>query len=672
MPERGSSQRFEQRLADGIAVAATSSIGVLPLLIGGVHPQVAAGFAVSALVLLVGWVACSARVGRPVTTSWLVLPFVVGAIVTAIEVLPLPPSVLSVVAASTTQMRAFIVAGLPEALRADVLPVISMDPPESKAALLRLIGAAAIFVVISNAARKRERARLIWRTIIVAGAVVFVVALGHAVVGVPAWGMFGRHTGIFFAPIVNANHQSKVFAALALLCLGRALSCRERREAFAAGVVGVLCGVAVPLTLSRGGMLAFAAAGVLGGALVWRARRREHDDDIPGGQLALPAVAVAMMAVVVAALAIADRAIVDEIVSLQTDSEQVERSKIALWSPALSLLDEHVVSGVGNNAFAMAFTARSTPHTMYDAELTFSHVENIVVGTLVEHGAVVGGFLVVLAAFVGLRLLQLLQSRAEIAAVPAVFVLAIGDVVDFALESTAGIALMATALALCAASLDEGRRWRSPVWAACIVVAVGLVAAHAPAAVSQWRYRLDRALQTSTSPAARQAVLHQMLVARPFDGYACTQLAVDARHRRQPREALAWANRAINLWPTLPEAHLEAARALAATGHVEQAMLEYREAAQGADGAALTVLAEAFSRSPDPVLRRRALPDAAWALSLLCRAFVREQRAAEASACADELASRADASDDHRVEPLRRALDANDATAIARAAGAVA
>jgi Flp pilus assembly protein TadD len=185
-------------------------------------------------------------------------------------------------------------------------------------------------------------------------------------------------------------------------------------------------------------------------------------------------------------------------------------------------------------------------------------------------------------------------------------------------------------------------------------------------AITAWRYRNDAVVAAAPRSGLR-STLQQALVAHPFDAVRAAQLATEARFRRQPREALQWANRAINVWPTLPAGHLEAARALVVTGHLEQAMLEYREAAVGTDAAAMPVLAEAFSRTPDPLMRRRAMPDTAWAQSLLCRSFVKEKRHPEARACTAELARRPDATAAQRLAPLQLALADGDVEATRRA-----
>jgi hypothetical protein len=108
------------------------------------------------------------------------------------------------------------------------------------------------------------------------------------------------------------------------------------------------------------------------------------------------------------------------------------------------------------------------------------------------------------------------------------------------------------------------------------LVAAVVVVAIAPGAVSGWRYALDEDIAAAT-PAAKQALLQAALARHPSDAVFATELAIDARRRRDPLAALRFSNRAMNLWPALAEAHREAARALFATGYATQGLLEYRE-----------------------------------------------------------------------------------------------
>lgn len=638
---------------------------VLPQLMAGVHPEAAVGFAAIELLALIGWWTSRALGGRSIGVSFLALPFVVGALATALQVQSLPQVMLDLLQADTAGLRRFVSAGLPEAMRHTVLSVTSMDPPETKAALLRLLGAGALFVVVADAARDPRRARLVWRTVLTAGALVMVVAVGHAVFNVPgAWGQFSRLGGVLFAPIVNPNHLSKVLAAFSLLALGRTFSVRDRREGVVAAVVGIVCGIGVALTMSRGGVLAYGVGLIVWAALFLRARAGAgDDDDRPTGgrpplpRFALPALAIsAVLFVVVGTVVITDDALVTEMATLEKDAAHVEGSKLAILMPALSLVPQHALAGVGNNAFAVAFTAVSVPGTLYDDELTFSHVENIVVATLVEHGAIVGGALLIIALFIARHVLTGLRTMRAIAAVPAVIVLVGGDLVDFALETGAGIALMATALALCASMVKTASlRLTWPLAASVVASAAVLIAAHAPGAIRDWHYRSDREL-AGTPLKNRTNRLYEAMAARPFDGHTASLLATDARQRHQPADALAWANRALNLWPTLTAANLEAARALASAGHLDQAMLQYRAAAWGDGGKGSAALREALSRTGDVALRERALPDTANARHTLCKLLEKERRLDDAIACAAVLAARVDATALHRVESLRLAL----------------
>lgn len=651
-------------MASASLVLALLPVVLAPQLIGGVHPEVATGFAVVELVALALWWSSRASAGHTLRVSFLALPFVVGAVATLLQVLPLPQALLDVLQGEAAGLRRFVAEGLPEALRERVEPVTSLDPAETKAALLRLIGASALCVVVSDALRDQRRARLAWRVVLVGGALLFASATVHAVVNAPgAWGSFSRHGGIFFAPIVNPNHLSKVFGAFAFLALGRAFSAHSRVEALVAGAVFVACGAGVGLTLSRGGIVAFVLTLLLWAGLLWRARRLE--DDAPGvdsaNRLALPALALsAVLVVVVGVVVVADDAVIKELSTVSTElAPDNARSKLKVQPPALSLLHEHGLVGVGNNAFGVAFTSRSQRGHLIDDEVYFSHPENLLVGTLVEHGVVAGVALVLLGLVIAVRLARAARTRRAIAALPSIAMLVVGDTVDFALETTAGLAVMATAVAFASAALPPRRRLSRAAAFAIVATAAVVVLATAPDAIRHGRFRLDRAIATAPL-SQRTTTLHTAMAARPFDAVTAAQLAIDARERHQPKEALAWANRAINLWPTLTPAHLEAARALAAMGRLEQAMLSYREATGGRHRASGKALQEAFSRTRDVALRERALPDTAVARAALCKRLEEERRLDEALICAHVLAARADATELHRLEPLRLAARRDD------------
>ncbi len=633
--------------ADVVVAAAVAPVVLLPLAVGGVHPEVQAAFAVVELLCALAWVALAAAQRRPLYAPYTALPLALGVVVTALEVLPLPSSLLALVAPHTVETRAFVVSALPAALQTQVLSVVSMDPPETKAALLRLVGALALAFVIANGARRRERARLIWRMLVAGAAIVLLV---RAVYGL---GVVRYDTGDLIGPLVNANHTSKVLGAFSLLALARATTCRSPLERGFSLAVAAAASVSVILTMSRGGIAAWCV-----GAMVAAAVPRLHSS----GSRRFVVVVAASIGVAALGIALAPR-VVDEMHSIATDLGAPQRSKLALWQPAVTLAIQLMPCGTGNGSFGAGFSGQSAANTINAAELTFSHVENIVLAPLVEHGVFAGAVMLTVALVVGVRLVR--QRGRALAVLPALAVLVVGDLFDFALELPAGLALVAVILGLGAADgLSERATPRPP-----LVLALGSVACAvvvvivAPEAVREWRYRADALVAATHNPVQRRALLEHSLAVRPFDAVRCTELAIDARHRRQPREALAWANRAINLWPVLPVAHIEAARALVVVGHLEQAMLEYREAATSASDQH-RVLHEAFARSPLLALRRRAVPDNAAALASLCALLRTEGRLVDASACAHELVARPDASAAQRLEALHVALALHDRVAL--------
>lgn len=657
--------------ATAALVVALLPVVLLPQLVGGVHPEIAAAFATTEVVALSLWWSARATAGHRLRVSWLVLPFLIGILGTVVQVMPLPEALLQLLQSDAAGLRRFVADGLPEGLRADVEPVTSLDPAESRAALLRLIGAGALCIVVADAVAEQRRARLAWRMVLGGGALLFVSAVMHSVLQASgAWGHFSRHGGILFAPIVNPNHLSKVFGAFSLLALGRAFSAQSRREALVAGVVFVACGAGVGLSLSRGGIVAFVVALLVWAALLWRSARLERSDAAAAStdsksHVVLPSLGLsAILVVVTGVVVIGDDAVIDEVASVGDElGTNRDRSKLMLVGPALSLLGEHGIVGVGNNAFGVAFTRQSARGQMVDDEVYFSHPENIVAATLVEHGFVVGGALVLTALVVAVHLLRAARTRRLMAALPALAMLLVGDLVDFVLETSAGIALMALCLGLASIALPARARFPRSLAFVVAATAAVLIAATAPGAIRAGRIRVDR--QVAEAPLSlRTQTLHEAIAARPFDAVLAAQLAVDARQRHQPRQALAWANRAINLWPTLTPAHLEAARALAAMGKLEQAMLSYREASGGRSRWSRQALAEAFSRTTETALRQRALVDTASAQAALCRQLEHERRLVEALECADAVAARPDATAEHRLEPLRLATASDDLTAL--------
>ncbi|MDP2340173.1 MAG: O-antigen ligase family protein [Deltaproteobacteria bacterium] len=630
----------------GSVVVVVAVVGLACVLLAGIQAAVHVALFAGAVLALVLLAVDRVRRRRPVRVSVLALPLVVGALLTTFSLLPLPHGLRAFLSAESTDRIDRLALLLAPENAARILPVLAFDPPEAALALLRLLFGVVVVVVCAHQSRERRERSLVNRSILVVAFVVGGAVLFASAVGIP------RFFEIVGVP-VNPNHRARVCGALALLCLGRALTLRPRVEASWFAVGGVLCALLVFVTMSKGGIAAFAVGVVTLVAVVVRGSEQSR--------LARLMTPVAGAAVVVAGLFfLGERGV--SALAMET-LEHPERLKTFLWEPASRLPAGELLVGVGNNGFGVAFPSVLAPGEL-DATLTYSHAENTVLQTLADHGVVGGGLLLLIVFGLGVVVVRTLKTPGELAALPAVVFLLVGDVFDFVLETPAGIGLMAIALGLLAGRLAAHRSafvsvTRRPIVAVVVVVVALWGALAAPTAVRGWRYTLDDDL-VDVPLAERAAFLERALAAHPSDATYATLLALEARRRRDPQAALRFSNRAMVLWPAFYTAHLEAARALFVMQRPRQAMLEYREVwrVTGSRG----VVAEIVQRTPDAALRRLALPqpERAVDVDVLCDALVREKRSIEARACADDAAALPDASDVHRRRAIELALAAGD------------
>lgn len=660
------------------ASAATNSTTValvvalaVPLLaalgIGGVHPASHALLAALALCALALLVAARFRARAPLRVTWLALPFAMGAAASALVLVPLPHWLRSALSPDGAEraLRAAELVG-PDAA-ALVRPVLAFEPPEAGLALLRGLCALAVLLVVTQAASRRAPRRLAYQLLTAAAAVVFLVAAGHAALGVAkVWGAFGEGAAPFHAPLVNANQLGKVFAFFSLLTLGRALSIRRGPETAWHVVVGVSCALAVVLTNSRGALLALLAGGVVLAVLVLS---RRTEDALPNAPKVLGALAAALVMAAVALATVGSGLIVD----LATiDPEGVEKSKLTIWPSAWELARAHAGLGTGPGAFGAVFPSSLDIGELRGSRVTYSHVENLVLQTLVDRGLPLGLALLAFAAWACWRVVRSGAAAVAPGASAAVAAILVGELVDFVTELPVGLTLLAVGLALIAARARERMPCLTlaPRRAVLATAALGAVCALAlPVALFDWRHRVDAELAELTGPARLQA-LTRAVARHPSDGQYAYELAVAARHRRDPRQALHAAERALTLWPAHRGAHVETARALAALGRVDQAVLEYRVAWR-CGWFDRELQDEILGRFPDWHRRRGAVPDQAEALSHLCGALV-DAKHDDAQRCLDELAVLPDAVPHQRGAHIRFALERGDVEgAVVRAEAAM-
>ncbi len=497
---------------------------------------------------------------------------------------------------------------------------ISLDPPASGRELAGAAAKLLAFLAGFAVAGTRRRRELVLVAFGLSGLAVALVVLGAALLGLGPL-LEPR------APFVNPNHLSGFLCLTAFPVLGLAL-----RRHGQARLLWLMCFVVVVaalfVSLSRGGIGAF-----FGGVAVflllaaWQVRP-DGEPPHPWRWAALAGLTVALGAVAYLAL----EPVVRELSTLRTARDDV---KLELWRPALALLREHPLGGIGRGSFATVFPALKTD----PAAVTFTHLENEWLQPLVDLGLPVGLLLLVT---LGLGWLAAARRRdlssVEVGLLAGTAAVAAQNLVDFSLEfSGVGVPFM-VALGLLTRGgegggggrgagdgqgdgrVDGGGRlserpseqlggqagerlggllsWRPRLrwrWLAAGVAAALLVAG---AGAAFWRAHPteEEALAVARAPdAAAAAVLADEALRWHRADYVPAAI-VGARWVLEGRcaPAMPWLTRAMALNPTAPEPHQYAARCLAAAGQGALARREYRLALLYGSPTALGEAADRF------------------------------------------------------------------------------
>ncbi|ADO69409.1 O-antigen polymerase family protein [Stigmatella aurantiaca DW4/3-1] len=592
-----SPSRRTSRFSLGAEVLLAGLLVLGPLALGGAPswmPWPLVGFAAVAAVLAsVG----ARRQGRKLHVPLLALPFVAGAGLCLVQLVPLPPGWLAWVSPEAAALREFALVplGFPAA------GPVSLDPPATWRELAKSLAYALVFLAAVEVCRSQRSRRRLLATLAFTGAGVALVGLGHAMLGLDL--LFGVRTYAhvqppLVTPFGNPNHLAGFLGLSATVALGLALT-QERLKRVAFFASAVLSGVGVLLSLSRAGIFFFLVGQVLVALGVLRQRRpgsgRRPSRSAWGGGLAV-------LLVLCASLGAGGYVAWEKLVAEASTARSVEtlrRGKVELWPMMAEAAWAFPVLGMGRGAFEAAFPRyQSEPNPN-----TLTHPENAVLQLAAEFG--VPGL--VLLAVMGWGFARLLfrrrLERVELAVLAGVFALGLHNLFDFSLElpacAVAALVALATVVRPEAGERPEGAvspaRWSlSPRWAVAGAVGFGLLGF---GALVPGRHTLAASEAELTALIASRAPLEEVrarglsLIGRhPADyllyglvGTAYTE-AGDAR----AGEALAFINRALYLKPVDAGAHRVAARALLVLGHRQQAFLEYRLAREAGDSEALS------------------------------------------------------------------------------------
>ena len=470
--------------------------------------------------------------------------------------------------------------GALQALPLPFLGAVSRDPPATGRDLALGVAMLLAFTAAWAVAGTRRRRDLVLASLGVAGLAVALVALGSALLGLGPL-LEPR------VPFVNPNHLAGLLALTAFPVLGLAL--RRRGQARLLWLMGFVLVVApLFLSLSRGGIGAFFGGAAVFLALASRRLRAPGMAPHPWRWAALTGLTAALGVVAYLAL----EPVLRELSTLRNAADE---SKLEMWRPALAMIRDHPLAGIGRGAFATVFPAyKSEP-----AQVTFAYLENEWLQPLLDLGAPAGLLLVGTLGLVWLRAARRRDlSSAEVGLLAGTAAVAAQNLVDFSLEF-AGVGLpFVVALGL----LTRGEWPARLAWRRLAGVAAGLLLV-ALAGAAFWRaHPTDRdGLAVLLAPDAAAAELAALEAARwhPADYLPVASAGIRWVEEDRCAKGLPWLSRAMALNPTAPEPHLFAGRCLAAAGQDAFARREYRLAFLYGRGDALREAADRYQAVDD-------------------------------------------------------------------------
>lgn len=554
----------------------------MPWALGG-----AASWVLWPLVLLSGAAAVLACVGarrqkQQVGLPELSLLMFAGALLCALQLVPLSAGLLRVVSAPMAALREFTLVPLGlEGPRP-----ASLEPSATWRELAKHLSYGVILATAAQLSRSRKARQRVLATVAFNGAALALVGLGHSLFSVSSlFGLldFTHAAPPLITPFGNPNHLASYLGLAATVSVSLALSAEVRAKAAPYLLAAMLSGAGVLLSLSRGGIAFFVFGQLLLALWAFRRRRqgeRARDERWKRGFTAL--------GTLLAVLAVGTYLAVERIAREFGAGDTLNLSKVELWPSMVRAALRFPLLGMGRGAFEVAFTryqAQPLPNTL-------THPENVLLQLAAEWGA--SGLLLALAgAWAFGRLLRRESvSTQDFGVLAGVAALVLHNLFDFSLELPAcALAALVSLGAVSRPDERQGGAWRLPSWhalagaAACLLVSL--------ASLFAGRHQLRDAevelqgLLTSKAPRVQVRARGEALIDRHPADYLLYSLVGAAHAAEAPTDGLAFVNRALYLRPLDARAHRAAARSLLTLGRRSQAFLEYRLAYQAGDAASL-------------------------------------------------------------------------------------
>jgi predicted Zn-dependent protease len=612
-----------------VAEAALATLIVLlPLALGG-----APGWVIFPLVglstLSAGTVLLSAlSKGRKVAWPfWMWVPLA-GAVLCAVQLVPLPRGLLAWVSPSAFELREFSLQPFGDASAW----AITLDPPGTWRELAKHVSYAFILFSAASMAGSSSRRRRMLSVLVGTGTLVALLGLGHLLVNAETllgWHRFGTPPPLI-TPFGNPNHLAGFVGLCASVALGLGLSAPTRSETAAWLWLYALLGGAVLLSVSMGGIVFFFVAQLCVGVFLWWGRKSKDRRRLT--------FMLALVGMVAVGGLLAFERVSDELQG-SPSVEDLRQSKIQTWPMFARAAWRFSGTGMGRGAFEPGFTQFQYLYP----EFTFTHPENGVLQLWAEFGLVSMLFLLGLAAWGLWRALQRSElGILDVALLCGATGLLLQNLFDFSLELPAAASALALVLGIFARPTQESPSLGTVPTAQTalrFLVPAGL-AALLGLFLGLRDLRGDQqsllAAYDQGQPAkAVEAMATPMMLRHPAASLLFS--IVGRAHASRPdgsvRRSLMYINRALYLRPLDAEAHRAAARTLLRTRSREQAFLEYRLAYE-AGIPRHKLLDEAIPQATTVGELYALAPTQAEILAEICDRLIVAKRASDAEALA--------------------------------------
>jgi tetratricopeptide (TPR) repeat protein len=580
------------------------AVFLAPLAVAAVHPPVVAGFSTAIVAAFALFVAAGARFPTWAPARALAAVLLAGCAIMLVQSTPLPQGLLAALSP-----RAFeIVRGLRANAGIDAPATISLDPPATGVDLLKACACLMTFVMAA-AAGEQARRRLL-ATIALSGFAVVLVGVFQKLAG--AREILGLYptaafdSAVFVSTFVNPNHLAGYLGLSSCVSIGLGVGSVERSRRVLFVFVGAITGAGVFLSLSRGGMVAFAAAQFFLLFLLLRQR-------ICGlGRATWWQAGFALALAVAAWLAYAE--IARELSTISSVKNVESDAKLQSFKDAARMAAAFWPAGAGRGAYEGAINMFRKP-----GHVSWTHAENEYIQAAADMGLPYAAVLLGAMAFLFAALFASRRAATNAGILSGVYMLVLHNFVDFNLEvlsvALAFFAVLGAGAAGPAGSsvVPESRGRTSAPGLLTLLLGAVAVSVAIPAAGRDLRRDTVRLKQALSSGGISRVTpeVREILCRHKADYFLplVTGAALMNARNADLRAAHGMVKHAMFLNPVAHEPHLLSARLFEQVGNTGQAMAEYRQAVRLHPPILQSVLLDLQKRDSSLEFLSRAVPE---------------------------------------------------------------